>query len=162
MSRGSGGGLVAGRVVAPRGEGSRWTICTACSLSARVADSCLPQFAYANLVTISPRSLRASSTAATSNSRCRVLFTPISILSKSMKTAIFSFCSIIDSLNPAEGRLDRPVQRAWRAGGPPAATVAVGGGASADIVKGERILIASTGGREIKRRRVRAQEADRA
>src|SRR6202158_5262425 len=80
--------------LSPRGEGSRCTICTACSDSARVADSCLPQFAYANLVTISPRSFSASNTAATSNSRCSVDLTPISMLSKSMNTAILNFSSI--------------------------------------------------------------------
>src|SRR2546421_1865787 len=80
--------------LSPRGEGSRWTICTACSASARVEVSCRPQFAYAIFVTISPRSFRASSTAATSNSRCSVDFTPISILSKSINTAILNFSSI--------------------------------------------------------------------
>jgi len=30
--------------LSPRGEGSRWTICTACSESARVAESCLPSW----------------------------------------------------------------------------------------------------------------------
>ena len=63
-----------------------------------------------------------------------------------MKTAIFSFCYIIDSLNPAEGVLDRPVQRAWRAGGPLADTVSVGGSASADSLMGKCILIRLTRG----------------
>ena len=87
--------MISAPFLSPRGEGSRCTIGTACSESARVADSCLPQFAYANLVTISPRSFSASSTAATSNSRCSVDFTPISMLSKSTNTAILSFCSIL-------------------------------------------------------------------
>ena len=44
----------------------------------------------ATLVMISPRSLMASSTAPMSNWRPSVVFTPISTLSKSMKTAILS------------------------------------------------------------------------
>src|SRR5580658_8493065 len=51
---------------------------------------------------ISPRSFSASRTIETSNSRCSVDLTPISILSKSMKTAIlrclsmftFAYCAI--------------------------------------------------------------------
>src|ERR1017187_1332002 len=45
-------------------------------------------------VTISPRSFSASRTAATSNSRCNVDLTPISMLSKSMNTASLSLSSI--------------------------------------------------------------------
>src|SRR5579871_4180214 len=92
--------------LSPRGEGSLWTICTACSASARVEVSCRPQFAYAILVTISPRSLRASRTAATSNSRCSVDLTPISMLSKSMNTAILNLSSIQTSFADA---VDIPV-----------------------------------------------------
>src|SRR5579885_1484867 len=99
--------LISAPFLSPRGEGSRCTICTACSERARVADSCLPQFAYANLVTISPRSFSESSTAATSNSRCRVDLTPISILSKSMNTAILSFCSIESFFFSGRGRFRR-------------------------------------------------------
>src|ERR1035441_6011926 len=52
---------------------------------------------------ISPRSFSAWSTIETSNSRCSVDLTPISILSKSMKTAIlrclsmvtFAYCAIL-------------------------------------------------------------------
>ena len=45
ISSASSARLMSAPFLSPRGEGSRCTICTACSESARVADSCLPQFA---------------------------------------------------------------------------------------------------------------------
>src|SRR5262245_1697585 len=53
------------------------------------------QSPYAIFVTTSPRSLMASRTAPMSKWRLSVLLTPISILSKSMNTAIFNLSSTI-------------------------------------------------------------------
>src|ERR1039458_8201946 len=69
-------------------------------------------------VTISPRSFSASRTAATSNSRCNVDLTPISMLSKSMNTASLSLSSIYFLLRrstlelPGVNRVSRHATRA--------------------------------------------------
>src|SRR5437868_5839457 len=82
----------------------------ACCVMLRLCSPARFQSPYAILVTTSPFSLMASRTAPISKCRLRVLLTPISMLSKSMNTAIFNRSSTKDQ-TPKEKNSHKKAQK---------------------------------------------------
>src|SRR6266850_1939255 len=95
ISSASSARLMSAPFLSPPGVRFRCTIWMACCVMLRLCSPARFQSPYAILVTTSPRSLIASRTAPMSKCRFSVLLTPISMLSKSMNTAIFKRSSTI-------------------------------------------------------------------